>query len=123
MIDPTTLNFGESVYRVDTVTNWVRDKIKMTDADGNGWYRYKQPSKVYNIQQCVYCGKRLVIEYGECEPDSSTPAKAEYHFKDEKGAIEYWYVLEFTDAYVNDFFYTKNQAEQYIEELKRSDND
>jgi hypothetical protein len=117
MIDFTKLKFGDKVYIAkDTNNAFSKKKIKKV-IKGVEWFRYDMDNWTYTIEEIVYCGKVTHIEEGEVrfEEDRIT----EYHFKYPDGQIYHEWEGEDTD-HLHDWFYTKEEAASYIEELKAS---
>ena len=116
MIDLKTLKFGDKVY-IAKEENFVfsAQKIKMVDADGIEWYRYDRDRFTYEIQEITYCGKVTYLEEGEVRFNEDR--ETEYHFKYPDGQIysEYDYDDNFD---LKEWFYTRNEAEARIQELK-----
>lgn len=42
---------GDKIYVVKTRMNLNQEKLKMTDADGNEWYRYSAPMWAYQCEE------------------------------------------------------------------------
>jgi hypothetical protein len=66
----------------------------------------------------LYCGKRFVIEAGECRADTDIN-EVEYHFKNVKGEIEPYYTSDFEVNTFNpdEYFYTHFEAQRKVNEL------
>ena len=118
MIELTELNFGDVVYVVhETNNSFVKQKISMIDADGVEWHRYDRDHWEYRIEEYTYCGKVTWVEEGNVRFDEDRID--EYHFKHPNGQI----YPETEPAWPEDFkdwFYTKEEAEKYIQNLKES---
>jgi hypothetical protein len=118
MIDPTELRFGNQIFKINKITNWNSNKIYMTDADGVEWYRYDKEKVTFEIECLTYCGKRFVIEAGECRADTDI-SEVEYFFKNVKGEIEPYYTSDFEVNTFNpdEYFYTHFEAQRKVNEL------
>lgn len=117
MINEKDIKFGDIIYVVETKNNAFNNKkIRMLDDDGVEWYRYEKPHREYQIIEIVYCGKVTFIEEGEVRFDEDR--QIEYHFKYPDGSIYSAYKedIEFYDGW----FSKKSEAEEYIEEEKKS---
>jgi hypothetical protein len=120
MIDFKTLNFGDRIYVVNEQNNaFIKKKIHMTDESGNTWFRYDRDHWEYAISEIVYCGKVTHIEEGEVrfEEDRIT----EYHFRHPDGQIYHEWEGEDTD-HLDNWFYTSEEAEAYIDFKKQTKN-
>jgi hypothetical protein len=119
MIEPKELAFGNAIFKIHAKTNWNPNKIRMTDANGIEWYRYDKEKVTFEIECLIYCGKRFVVESGECRADTDI-SENEYHFKDNNGEIRPYYTADFEVNNFNpdEYFYTHFEAQQKVDELK-----
>lgn len=59
------MNIGDKLYFVCHTSNFFnRNKIEMTDSDGNIWYRYDRPARIFELQTHVVIGKISVTVEG-----------------------------------------------------------
>lgn len=118
MIDLKTLKFGDKVYIAKEENHsFSQKRITMKDADGVEWYRYDRDRFTYEIEELEYCGKVTYIEEGEIRFDEDR--STEYHFRHPDGQI----YPEHNDADIfdldrKDWFYTREEAQARIEQLK-----
>lgn len=115
MISFKTLKFGDKVYIVNEKNNaFVKKKIT-TVIKGVEWFRYDRDHWEYSIETVDYCGKVTHVEEGEVrfEEDRIT----EYHFRYPDGQIYHEWEGEDED-HLEHWFYTKEEAENYIITLK-----
>lgn len=111
MIDISKFKIGDTIYTVDEHNNcFSKKKLKMIDAEGNEWFRYDRPHYEYTIKEIIYCGKVIHIITGQIDDDNRY--ETEYHFKYPDGNIFYEY--ESVIPQLNDWFATREQAEDYI---------
>lgn len=109
------LKFGDNVYVVHIKNNaFAKKRITMADENGIEWYRYDRDHWEYSIEQIQYCGKLTFIEEGEVRFNEEL--ENEYHFRYPSGQIHQSY--QYDD--IDDWFYTQEEAEQHIKELKEA---
>lgn len=119
MIDISKFKIGDTIYAVSEHNNsFNRQKIYMTDAEGNEWFRYDRPHYEYSVHELIYCGKVVHVISGEVEVDGVYDT--EYHFKYPHGKIYMEY--EGIIPGITDWFATKEEAEEYIEQMKTKRN-
>lgn len=120
MINFSEIKFGDKIYIVEEINNaFSKKRITMTDENGFVWYRYDRDHWEYDIKELEYCGKVTHVEEGEVrfEEDRLT----EYHFRYPDGQIYY----EWEDAdldHLENWFYTIDEAEQYVNAMKEKRN-
>lgn len=115
MLTKGRLNIGDTVLLVDETCNaFMKQKIKIVDADGIEWFRYDRPNWSYTITEVTLCGFVNVAFVGEVDTD----AENELHFKYADGKIYLEYEKELYND--KDWFHTREEAEAYIEELKEA---
>ena len=116
MINLENMKFGDTVYIAkETNNSFSAKRITMVDADGNEWHRYDRDRWTFSIEEITYCGKVTFIEEGDVRFDEER--FTEYHFRYPDGQI--YYEQEGTDEHhLEHWFYTKDEAEILIEELK-----
>lgn len=108
------LKFGDDVFVVHIKNNaFAKKRITMTDEHGIEWSRYDRDHWEYSIEQIQYCGKVSFVEEGEVRFNEER--ETEYHFSYPNGQIHPSYQYDDMD----DWFCTREEAEQHIEELKR----
>lgn len=117
MIEFNTLKFGDKVYfAVEKNNAFTKSKIK-TVIDGVEWFRYDRDQWEYNTVVIEYCGKVTYIEEGDVRFDEER--FTEYHFRYPDGQI--YYEREGADEHhLEHWFYTKDEAEKYIQDLRES---
>ena len=119
MIDISKFKIGDTIYTVDEKNNaFSKKKIVKTDRAGIEWFRYDRPHYEYTIKEIIYCGKVIHAVSGEVDGDNIY--ETEYHFKYPAGNIFYEY--EDVILKLNDWFATKEEAEEYIEQMKTKRN-
>jgi hypothetical protein len=118
MIEFNTLKFGDKVYIAEEKNNaFTKRKIK-TVIDGVEWFRYDRDQWEYNTVVIEYCGKVTHIEEGDVRFDEERIT--EYHFRYPDGQIEEFGEGEDEEQHLEHWFYTKDEAEQYIQDLRES---
>lgn len=117
MIEFKNLKFGDKVYVAKEQNNAFTKKKLKTVINGVEWFRYDQDHWEYSIEVIEYCGKVTHLEEGEVrfEEDRLT----EYHFKYPNGQIYHEWEGEDKD-HLTDWFYTEEEANNYIKELKKT---
>jgi hypothetical protein len=111
----TKLKFGDVIYIVKETNNaFIKKKLTMIDENGIEWYRYDRDNWEYSIEEIVYVGSVELIVKGEVD---DTRRGNEMHFKYPNGDIYYEYEKEAEN--IEDWFSTREEAETYIEELKK----
>lgn len=116
MLEVEKLKFGDVVYIVKEQNNaFSKKKLKMVDSDGVEWFRYDRDHWEYSIEEIVYCGRVTFIEEGEVRFNEDR--QTEHHFKYPSGHV----FFEFYDDVVEyqKWFHTREEAEDYIELLKK----
>jgi hypothetical protein len=117
MIDFTKLKFGDKVYIAkDTNNAFSKKKIKKV-IEGVEWFRYDMDNWTYTIQEIVYCGKVTHIEEGDVRFDEERIT--EYHFRYPDGQIYDEWEGEDQER-LEHWFYTEDEAEKYIQDLRES---
>jgi hypothetical protein len=120
MIEFNTLKFGDKVYIAEEKNNaFAKNKIK-TVIDGVEWFRYDRDHWEYNIVVIEYCGKVTHIEEGDVRFDEERIT--EYHFRYPDGQIYDEWEGEDED-HLEHWFYTKDEADEYINRCKAKRND
>lgn len=120
MIDLKNLKFGDLVYTVNEQNNaFSKKKIKMVDAAGIEWFRYDRDHYEYSITELEYCGLVTFTETGEVQEDRNRDT--EYHFRYPDGKIQPEYGSTLPSEF-RDWFYTIEEAEQYIDCCKATKN-
>lgn len=113
MIDIEKLSFGDKLYRVVMKIN-PSNRITMVDNDGNTWYRYKDSTKRYEIQQYEYVGKIITQCYGDTDVLSSgVEYMLKYKVKDEY----VYHTIDESDIEKDMFKLTEQEAKDLIVEL------
>ena len=119
MIDISKFKIGDTIYAVNEKNNaFTKKKIVKTDRAGIEWFRYDRPHYEYTVDEIIYCGKVIHVVSGEVDRDNIY--ETEYHFKYPAGNIFYEY--EDVIPKLNDWFATKEEAEEYIEQMKTKRN-
>jgi hypothetical protein len=116
MINVNSLKFGDVIYIVDEKNNaFSKQKIKMVDKHGIEWFRYDLDNWEYSIKEIVYCGRVRHIEEGEVRFDEAR--QEELHFKYSDGQIYEEYIEDVEE--LEEWFHSREEAEAYIELLKK----
>ena len=105
------LVIGNTVYHLKTINNLMtRDKIFMTDSEGNRWSRYDKPMWSFKVVPMVICGTIQQIVTGKVDEDLTDDMQ--YHMELD-GDITYFYEYQLTDPqYQHDGVYaTAGEAE------------
>lgn len=118
MIELNKLKFGDKVYIANEENHVFQAKrITMIDADGVEWYRYDRDRWTFSVEEITYCGKVTFFEEGEVAPDNNR--QVEYHFKHPDGNIyPETESIDLFDINYKEWFYTREEAEARIVELK-----
>ncbi len=115
MLDLEKLKFGDTIFVVNEKNNaFSKKKIKKI-IKGVEWFRYDIDHWEYSISEIVYCGRVTHIEEGEVRFEEDR--LEELHFKYPDGQI-YSEYLELIPELEEEWFHTREDAENYIEELK-----
>lgn len=115
MINFSTLNFGDTVYFVEQVHAFRRQKLKMVDEHGIEWYRYDAPVWSYTIVPYTYVGKADVVVEGRVDREDIDETK--YFIETKQGDMTYLY----NDDLEKDWFYTSKEAEAEIDQRRSED--
>lgn len=109
------LVIGNTVYLMKTVINvMTRDKIFMTDSEGNQWTRYDKPLWSFKVVPMVICGTIQQIVTGKVDLDFTDDMQ--YHMEMDDGEITYFYEYQLTDPQyehdgVDSFYASNDEAE------------
>jgi hypothetical protein len=116
MLEVEKLKFGDVVYVVNEQNNaFSKKKIKMIDENGVEWFRYDRDHWEYSVNEIVYCGRVTYIEEGDVRFDENR--QEELHFKFPDGQIYSDYIEDVIEC--QEWFHTQQEAEAYIELLKK----
>jgi hypothetical protein len=97
------LVIGKVVYKLDVLNNSARrNKITMTDADGNQWYRYDQPLWTYKVIPMTIVGIVKHVVRGVIDADANVEDEYFLQLGKEK------YVNMFTEEELTADYYDRN---------------
>ena len=108
------LVIGNTVYLMKTVNNvMTRDKIFMTDSEGNQWTRYDKPLWSFKVVPMVICGTIQQIVTGKVDEDFTDDMQ--YHMEVD-GDITVFYEghlinPEYGHDSVDSFYASNDEAE------------
>lgn len=107
------MNIGDKLYYLKTTSNaFDRQKLTMTDAEGNTWYRYNKPIRVFEVETHTIVGKVLMSAEGVV--DEYELIENSYHT--DGGMIAYQSEINMPN---NPYWFTdKQQALNALEALK-----
>lgn len=116
MLGTSNLKFGTVIYVVNEKNNvFTKQRITMIDQNGVEWYRYDRDHWEYTISELIYCGHVAVTITGEVDYDPMR--QNEMYFKYPDGNIHGEYEADVRDC--QEWFHTREEAEAYIELLKK----
>jgi hypothetical protein len=116
MLEVEKLKFGDVVYVVKEQNNaFSKKKLKMVDDSGVEWFRYDLDNWVYSIEEIVYCGRVTYIEEGDVLFDENRQVELHFRFPDQQ--IHSDYIDDVIEC--QEWFHTREEAEAYIELLKK----
>jgi hypothetical protein len=105
------LVIGKVVYKLDVLNNSARrNKITMTDVDGNQWYRYDQPLWSYKVIPMTIVGIVKHVVRGVIDADANV--KDEYFLQLGKEKYVNMFTEEelITDNYGRNFYDDETRA-------------
>jgi hypothetical protein len=116
MLEVEKLKFGDAVYTVKEQNNaFSKKKLRMVDSNGVEWFRYDRDHWEYSIEEIVYCGRVTYIEEGEVDFDIYRQEELHFRFPDQR--IHSDYIEDVIEC--QEWFHTREEAEAYIELLKK----
>jgi hypothetical protein len=114
-INFSAIDFGHTLYYVNTEYNYTSRKKITTVINGVEWYRYDKPRIAYSLVEYTYAGRCESVTYGDVDGDEVADTK--YFVKKLTGEMDY---LLDRDADDNDWFDSKEKAKA---EVKKRQNE